>query len=91
MNIMQLIDLMNYNFESNKESRLYEIYYKFIESNQEILTPKQLDYASTNILPPLSFDDGKNRSQEEYDQIQETITKIKNNKISYETGRGMAA
>lgn len=78
MEIMKLMDMMNYNFQSknNNKSLLYDIYSKFIESNKEILTIEQLQYANTNLLSPNAIDDGRIRSEHEYENTKNKITHI---------------
>lgn len=89
MEIMKLMDLMNYNFESNNKSLLYDTYSKFIEANQDILTLEQLDYAETNLLSPNAIDDGKIREEKDYQNARNKIKMCKT--TNYEYKRGMAA
>lgn len=89
MKIMEIMELMNYNYESRGNSRLYEIYSKFISTNVDIFSLEQLEEAKINLLPPEAFDDGKKRSRQEYDQSQNQIQAIIEK--NYQTGRGMTA
>lgn len=87
MDFMKIMDLMNYNFES-EGTEIYSICGKFIEANNQILTSEQLKNASESLLPPSAFDDGRNRSVDEYNKTQAMInTMIK----GYENGKGMVA
>jgi hypothetical protein len=85
MDFMNLMEMMNYNFES-KGTEIYSIYDKFIDANLEVLTGAQLKNAEDFLLPPSAFDDGRNRSQEKYDML---VVKLKN--INLEKGKGMVA
>lgn len=91
MEIMKLMDLMNYNFENKERSLLYDVYSKFIEANIDILTTEQLQEANNNLISPKAFDDGKTRSEQEYQNTINKITMYINNKMNYENGRGMIA
>lgn len=85
MDFMNLMEMMNYNFES-EGTEIYSIYDKFIDTNLEILTGAQLKNAEDFLLPPSAFDDGRNRSQEKYDKL---VNKLKD--INLEKGKGMVA
>ena len=82
MEFMKIMDLMNYNYES-KGVELYNIYNSFIDANIEILSVEQLENAKNNLLPPNAFDDERNRSFNDYNNL---ITKL-----SKEKGKGMVA
>lgn len=85
MDFMNLMEMMNYNFES-KGVELYSIYNNFIDANKDILTDEQLKNAEDFLLPPGAFDDGRNRSQEKYNNL---IVKLES--INLERGKGMVA
>lgn len=89
MELMKIMDLMNYNYES-QGTEIYNIYSKFIETNQEILTEEQLKNASEYLLPPFAFDDERKRSKDQYDKTQNLIMVAINKKIENKK-RGMVA
>lgn len=91
MDIMKLMDMMNYNFENKERSLLYDVYSKFIDANKDILTTEQLKEANNNLLSPSAIDDGKIRSNQDFQKTRDLITMHINNKMNYENGRGMAA
>lgn len=83
MDFMKIMDLMNYNYES-QGVELYNIYGNFIDANKEIFSPEQISVAKDFLLPPSAFDDGRNRSQNEYNSL---VFKFEN--INLEKGKGM--
>lgn len=91
MEIMKLMDLMNYNYENQETSLLYDVYSKFIEANIDILSISQLKEADDFLLSPNAIDDGKIRKESEYQSIKTNIQMHIINKMNYENGRGMAA
>lgn len=91
MEIIKLMDMMNYNYENKERSLLYDVYSKFIEANIDILSVEQLKEANNNLLSPSAIDDGKIRSNQDFQNTRNLITMHINNKMNYENGRGMAA
>lgn len=75
----------------DKKSPLYSCYNAFIVTNQDILTPEQLNYAEANLLPPKCFDDSNIRSESDYYNTVNRIRDINIQMNQNKQGRSMAA
>ncbi|MBP3921081.1 MAG: hypothetical protein J6D28_05910 [Bacilli bacterium] len=72
---------VNYCFESGNKSGIYNFVNKFINAHAEILTLNNINEIESFILPPSAYDDNKNRSKQEYDDVMNTFNNIKMLKI----------